>query len=349
MKHAILSIPNALAVNADGWAQLAPFGDHAGIAWMDGHAKPAIQRIDAEAGRVMKDNLLGFVGRVMRFFNDVPLYHGHPDVPPLSSRYPDSGRKGSITDMEIRDDGIYVRIALSNEGRALVESTQGLGLSAYVDASTIGEEDGKMVARWTRLRSVGLTHTPNLPVQLINEHDPDMNPALISALTAAGVTIANDAAPEAVVAGVEAIRKQRDDALTLANDRATQLATTVTERNALKIQADEATASLANEKAARITEALDHAVESGRIAEADRATWQARLTANFANESQALHKLTPTWKVAANAGTGDRKAGQSTTVEVINSAIADIRKADPTLSFRDAYLRAAQEKPELFN
>lgn len=348
MNPKILSIPNALAVGSDGWAQLAPFGDHPGVAWVNGQPRPAIQRVDAEAGRVIKEALHGWIGKALRFFNDVPLYHGHPDVPAIAARYPDAERKGSITDLEVRPDGIYVRLALTNDGQALLHATTGIGLSAYVDAQAIGQDGDTVIARWSRLRSVGLTDKPNLPVQLINE-SIDMTPQLIATLNASGITLANDASPEQVQQAIGTLARQRDDALTLANQRATQLATLTTERDQFLSGRDQAKAELANERTARIKEALDHAVESGRIAEADRGTWEPRLTANFANESAALAKLKPQWKVAQQTeADGKRVANQSSAVQLINTAVAEIQKEDSSLTFQQAFLRAAEKKPELF-
>jgi hypothetical protein len=345
--NTILQLTNEVSIGDDGWAQLAPFGDFPGVAFTADGPKPAIQRVDAEAGDALRRSLRSFTGRAARFFRSVPIYNGHPDVPQISDRYEDREPKGHVADLEVRADGIYIRPVFSNSGAALLNGARRLGFSAYVDADVIPSDDGKIHARWTTLRSAGLTDRPNLPVQLLNEKPDHMPPKLIAALVVAGITLANEANETQVLEGIATLQRQRDDAVALANTRATEVATTVTAR-------DQARTELANERAAHITEVLSHAVESGRISEADRAVWKGRLEHSFANESAALSKLTPTWKVSTTTANDGRRTGADATasgrtaVELCNEAVAKVMKDNPTLGFRDAYIRAVESNPGLF-
>ncbi len=348
--NTLVQVVNEFTIGNDGWAQLAPFGDHPGVALTPDGPQAVIQRVDQAAGAALRKSLLSFPGRAARFFRSVPIFNGHPDVKAMAATYPDRSPKGFIGDMQIREDGIYVLPILNEEGAALINGDRRLGLSAYVAAEMEPASDGgKPVARWTRLHSAGLTDSPNLPVELLNSKPETptaiVNPKIVAALATLGITLANEATEDQLLGAIQTIANARDQALADAAAKATQLATATSER-------DTARTELANERAARITDELGAAVQSGRIPEADRALWQKRLEISFANEAAALRALPPVIKTEgslANSGSRRAQAGQRSTVELINEAIGEIRKGNPDLSFHQAYSQVVREKPELFS
>jgi hypothetical protein len=336
----LVQLSNTLAIGDDGWAMLAPYGDHPGVAFTPAGRRDAIQRVDRESGEALRRSLLSFTGKAARFFRSVPIFNGHPDVSAVADRFPDSEVKGHVGDLQIREDGIYVRPVLNESGAQLLNAGERLGLSAYVDARVLGEEDGKLVAQWSALKSVGMTPHPNLPVELLNSieggdsggqrnpQDPTMNQAaLIAALGAAGIQIANAATEDQVLAGIRALHERATAAVTAANAKDGEITALKTERDGLKTRATDLTTQLANEQDARRKDLLDERVASGAIAEADRALWDGRLKANFANEASSLRSLTPKIKVAsAMHGAGSRR-GSDTDPGTSEAYLANVREA----------------------
>lgn len=297
----LVQLSNALSIGDDGWAMLAPFGDHPGVAFTKDGRRDAIQRVTRETGEALRASLRSFTGKASRFFRSVPIYNGHPDVPELGATFAgDTTTKGIVGDLQVRDDGIYVLPVFNDAGAALVNGGTRLGLSAYVEAAVTGEEDGKLVTEWSKLRSVGMTPHPNLPVELLNSREggddgaknpkDTMTPELIAALAAAGIQIANASATDAV-AGIRTLQERMNAAVTAANAKDGEIADLKKDRDAHKAKADELAVNLANEQDARRKDLLDERVTSGAITEAERALWDGRLKANFANEAASLRAL----------------------------------------------------------
>lgn len=343
----IVQLANQVDILEDGWAMLAPFGDFPGVALTNDGPRPAVQRVDREAGEALARSLKGFAGKASRFFRGVPIFAGHPDVPQLAHRYSDPEPKGTVADLQVRDTGIFIRPVLTEAGADLVNSGEKLGFSAYVRADVIGSSDDKLVTRWNRLNSAALTQHPNLPVELVNSKQPEAmsNPIIIAAIVAAGVQIANEASEAAIAQSIRSIAEERTKATQLANERATQI-TALTER------ATQAETTLANERAERVKELLDERVTSGAITEAERAVWERRLKADFSNEAPSLRDLGVRLHThSRTAGNGDRKSASSSgksTVDLINEAVAGVRQAQPGLSYQEAYAAACRQNPTLF-
>jgi len=166
---------NESVVGDDGWAQLAPFGDHPGKAIVTGPdgtstRVDAIQRIDRATAEAMVKKFKSPLSKVKRYLQGCPIFSGHPDVPALANEHPDKSAKGVIQDLEVRDTGLYCKPVFTNEGVDLLSSKKRFGLSGYWTAEQNGDEtkDGKPVYRPGILKSAGLTPFPNLPVDWVN-------------------------------------------------------------------------------------------------------------------------------------------------------------------------------------
>jgi hypothetical protein len=342
----LINITNELAVDDAGWAQIAPMGDFPGMALKpDGMKVKAIQRIDSKAIANMVND---FVRRpVKKFLAGCPIFVGHPDVPgPLGKKYTDKGAKGVFVELAARDDGFYGKPIFTNEGRDLIDTKTFRALSGRWEAQPDGEdENGVPIYRPTRFISAGLTNTPNLPVQLLNEVDPDKNQnenhmkketviALLMGLGVSGITLANDATDEQVTEAIKLIGAEAKKTVTLANEKSeadksvtklngeiatlkSENATLKTDKTTLANERDTARTAFANERTARIDKALGAALEGGRITAAEKATWETRLKneATFANELAELEKLGAKLKTTSvTINRGDRK------VEISNAA-----------------------------
>ena len=159
-------------IGEDGWMRIAPWGDYpakASIKKPDGQVEQGTitQRITAETAADVVNDFRTLVGKAQRFFRSVPVYLGHPDFKASASQYPDKGMKGAVSEVEVRNDGLYAKPQFNDEGEALLETTNGLAPSA-VFACQVREVAGQRIAFPVRLRSVGLTNRPNLPVETIN-------------------------------------------------------------------------------------------------------------------------------------------------------------------------------------
>lgn len=365
---------NEIAIGNDGWAQLAPFGDYAGTAMLrqsDGSIKkfPAFQRLDKQAADGMVANFKSAWQRVKRYFTGCPIYVGHPDVPAFANDYPDKVSKGMITDLAVRDDGLYCKPVFTNEGSDLVETKRYRAFSGYWSADPVGEENGKQIYRPDLLKSAGLTNKPNLPVHLMNEASQQKPPTqesmkkIITWLAKHGITIANESTEDQALAALEQLEPKLTSVATLANEKATlsnekqTLTGTITAREStitqLTQERDTARTNFANERKARVTAILDVAVGEGRITAAERPQWETRLgnEASFTNETEALGKLEK--KVKTNSITlemGGRK------VEIANAqdrkdAVDKLVKAEMAVNGNDygkAYSTVQRLNPALF-
>jgi len=160
-----------------------------------------------------------------------------------------------------------------------------------------------------------------------------------------GITFANEAAitdPAATIAQVE-------DKIAAIETEKTKAATDLTA----------AQTQFANERTARIKDALDDAMSTGRITAADRTTWESRLKvdAQFANEHTALRALKPvvkTTSVTINRGgreqqidVADPKARRQFINEVQTEVAAEL-KLHPVKDAKKIASVVQQRHPAIF-
>jgi hypothetical protein len=170
----LVGFSNTFSVGTDGLAQIAPFGDFPGVAFVcdaKGCVKKvrAMQRINKQAvTQMINENERAHKG-LTRFSQCPPLYFGHPDIPGCELQYPDKGIKGVFSNLVCREDGLWGELILTEEGDRLISSGRARALSGRWEAEPVSNENGIEVYRPTRLLSAGLTNRPNLPVQMLNE------------------------------------------------------------------------------------------------------------------------------------------------------------------------------------
>lgn len=351
-----LLLQNDSAIGEDGWAMLAPYCDRvtrgtpANLAAFQAQfpALPVgsdgtvqvLQRVDRESATRLANDFNGVLGRVKRFFRGAPLYLGHPDVPGMQDRHPDKEPKGTIARLESREDGLYCLPVFNDAGADLLNNQPGLGLSAHWDGEPV-VADGRLVFRPSRFLSAGLTTRPNLPVQLLNSKPPEMDLkkliGLIAALKIQGLTLANDATEQQVEAAFQAIATAVSGAVGLANERQT-----------LANERDQLRTDLASERIAHRRAILDAAVADGRITEADRAIWDSRLCASFANEATALAGLDRRFRTASQTDGSRRSSPAAPAAHDQLIALANEKLTSGAATNWDAAWRlACQEKPAL--
>jgi len=352
----VVALPNALALDDDGWAMLAPYGDtrmqgtpenpdafrtrFPGVP-VDAQGRvTVVQRVDRDAATRLANAFNSVGSRVLRFFRGAPIYIGHPDVPGMQSRYANAEEQGRIAKLDAREGGLYCLPVFNDLGARLLESSGKLGFSAYWKGDPDSEEGGSLIYKPARFVSAGLTPTPNLPVEFLNtapQMDLKKLIALLAALNVPSVTLANDATEAQVAAAITAIGAHLAGTASLAN-----------ERTSIASERDQLRTDLAAERKAHRVALLNAAVAEGRIPEADRQLWDGRLTTAFANESAALAALAPRYKTKAVADgarkpTGAAPDAHQELIDLANSKIA----ANPELTWDSAWRQACREKPAL--
>lgn len=319
-------------VDADGWAQLAPFGDYPGVAYFaDGRKMAAVQRFSREACdemvRCFKEP------KSSRFSGGVDIFNGHPDK--IGSRETPVSQ-GVISDLEVRETGLFGRPVFNPAGEALLAGTTKLAFSVRV--STVPVSEDPPIFQPNVLRSVGVTPRPNLPVEFLNSatgatKDSTMNKEKIIALLAKfGVTAPPTAGEDELMALLE---KQMAGKAEVCNEKAA-LEAKVTSLTAEVCNSRQA---LETERKTRVESALANAVTAGQITEAEKPKWQRRLEADFANESADLAALPPKVKTQAQSGAvGSQKPEFANEFE---QAVAAGRKEGKTRTAAIAAARTA--------
>ncbi|HEV2695246.1 MAG TPA: hypothetical protein VG347_20300 [Verrucomicrobiae bacterium] len=174
----LVAFSNEISIGADGWAMIAPFGDHPSPALIpDGKGGmkkvPAIQRIDKTGADQMVAGFHNERRGLRKFLKGCNIYVGHPHVPGLGKFYPDKEPKGVFADIETRADGLYGLPVFTNEGSNLVENPDASKrLKAFSgdlgESEECGDVNGVPCYRPTKIFSAGLTNTPHLPVHFFN-------------------------------------------------------------------------------------------------------------------------------------------------------------------------------------
>jgi len=344
---------NELSVGEDGFALLAPYGDSRYRIPANGGFVTVIQRITKENAVEMVNAFNSLVGRVHRWMKGAPIYLGHPDDATTGHKYPVKDEMGMFADLQVRDNGLYVRPMFNSKGAAVLERPEKLFFSGRWPVKKTGDKDGMPVYEPTSVTSIGITRNPNLPTEMLNENPNIMDKSkLIALLAKSGITLSNEATDEAILAELDKLNSAKAAAdLQLANEKA--------EKEAALSKVKEAEVTLANERNAQAITLINERITSGVITAAEKALWENRLKTDFVNESKALLDLKPKIKTSGAPGVdGSRSRIPSETkeageklIQFANAKMEEIRKANPNAMqseiYRMAYAAAAAENPAL--
>jgi hypothetical protein len=279
-----VALENELALDNDGWALLAPFGEHRKerLATINGQivTERYVQIVDEAAVDVVVANEKGtnLFARLKRALVKRPIYRDHPDLKQYS---PESVAIGNqdLTPLGLNGGcrktarGLEFQPNLSPEGALAIEN----GGCKYPSAlfllkkTGIVRDNGDIEVRPFALASIGLTPTPNISgvdslanarankpaasggsatSQKPNEEDTNMKSLIIGWLAAQGVSLANDSTDQITFdALTKAFNDRSTSVTTLANDKNSLTATVTTltaARDAEKKRADEAATALGN-------------------------------------------------------------------------------------------------------
>lgn len=355
------------AVQQDG-KLFVPYGQYP-------HAK-GLQYFNKEAADLMAGVFNSMGSKIGRLFNraGVPVYRGHPDVPGRADSNPAAPAVGWIEGITAENDGAYFDVKWNEDGQKAVSSAQFRFYSPHWDCRKV-----KGGIQPVRLKSMGLTNNPRIPVPAIANDDNSDDMKLTELLRKLlGIPAENDAPSETDLDTAATALQTRIDTLTsTANDAQTALTKRNGEYEALQGQLTDAQSKLtaANDRAttlqaARVDRELEILMAGGRVIEADRPTLRTELLSlendAFTTRVEELGKGEAKIKTgtAKTAGLG---AAKSKVVAAENDnarslqrqeVIAEERVAienDKTLEglsatekYNKAFNRAAAKHPQLF-
>lgn len=334
-----------------------PYGDYP-------HEK-GLQKFDRAAAESLKEAANSLLGRTV----GIPIYAGHPDLPGRPDSNPAAPAYGWIADIEVSADGATFIPKWNKRGLEAIENAEFRFYSPYW---LLKKVSGGLSP--VRMKSMGLTNSPRIPVPAIANDQPEnqpekkeptpMNEEILKLLS-----LANDATPEAIKARIKVLADAETELTALkpklekAENDLTLRTTEVAAANDRATRA-EARATATRERLVDTT--LDRVIGSGRLAESDRATRRTELLglANDADLTTRLSELdaaAPTLKttpVTAGLGGSGRAALAAENDAVLRSekrqtAIAEELKAiandvEPGTRYDLAFSRAQQKHPELF-
>jgi phage I-like protein len=314
----VLALENELALDNDGWALLAPFGEHRKARTVERNGGLAtetfVQVFDAEAVDAILANEVGtgLFARLKRALIKRPIYNGHPDLKLYSPETVTLGNERLIP-LGVNEScrktarGLEFKPLLVPAGAEAIENEgckypSGLFL---LKKTGVVRDNGDIEVRPYKLASIGLTPHPNIsgvdslanasankPAASEEQQtkDNNMKQLLIGWLAAQGIALANDATDQTVLDAVQKHVSTQSGSLTaLGNDKNTLTATVTSltaARDAEKNRADAAALALANEQTAlkaerkaRCEAVVDLHIGAGRLSVADRDAKVGELTA----------------------------------------------------------------------
>lgn len=262
----------AVGDDSTEWIRIARYGDHPHQTGMQrfhkGEAEEMVRRHKAALTR-LKNNLLGGS-------NAIPIYRGHPDEAAfaINPDHEDNTVYGFATDLEARDDGLYIKREMTEAGNALLKSAGKLYFSPRWVMWTKASGNHPF-----KLLSLGMTRTPNISGSAANATTPTENKEstmLKALLTVLGYEAGNIEAAANAKADSEEYKAVMAHAKKLAEDAGTLEKTTadLTAANSkLEEQKKQITAAnedFSKERAARAALIVDTAVSNGKVTAARR-------------------------------------------------------------------------------
>lgn len=331
-------LSNEFTPGVDGWVKLSGYGEFPHVS--------GLQRF-LQADAVQLVNEFNGLLRTPQRLLGLPWYIGHPDHAKFKERYLDTRAYGRIKALEARDAGLFANVKWSPAGEDLIRSEAFHGHSVNWGCKKIA---GAYVP--VRLKSVGFTNEPNIPVDpitLANEAEEFMKTQLIEKLG-----LPADSTDEQVFAAVDLANEAKQNetaerlkAATLATERETALANEKAESDKHKLEKEVAETALANERTARIGLLLDGAIRDGKITAAERDRWQGELTASFESKVVELANAKPVIKTEARTkNLGHRKETSAASDKVVE--LCNERMAKTNEDWTAAWAAVKREHPALF-
>ncbi len=328
--------------HADHWFQVSPFGrfpHRVGMQVFDQQAAEGIVRFFNSARE-----------RMARWWRGLPVFIGHPDLDPKT--YPDHRKYGSIQRLEVRADGLYAQARWSRAGREIVNDEHFDFPSPLWNMEPVPHEAGAF--RPVELISVGLTNRPNISNKPVGANAEDAEAEVLSPMKREEIIQQLGLRP---AEGADAVTDEQITAaitrLRATEDENTRLAAQLRDAHEAR---DEQARHAANERQARIEDRLTVAANAGRITEAERDGWRARLAADFDGTCIKLGQLAPTLNTRRTCQTGalgERSGGtaamtRAARIQAANEAVEARGRPGGARAQPKAFAWVRSQQPELF-
>jgi hypothetical protein len=327
-------------------------GDRFFIPYGDYPHKLGMQKFDRASAEIMAS-----------LHNDSrPVYKGHPDVPGRPDSDPSAPAWGWVDRIEPTATGANFYRRMNETGERAIANAEFRYYSPYWDLRRV-----KGGLQPVRLRSMGLTNNPRIPVPPIaNDDNPEtmkLSPKIAKLL---GLAEDGDHTDETVSAACDALITKMSGHETAANDAQTRLTTAQTELTTVKGQLSAANDALKSARTARIDLALSGLVAASKLTGAERDTARAELLAienddQIGTRLEELGKVDPKLKKKpVTEGLGDEKSklkqaenDAAVRAEKIRTAVDDELQSIsndimPSKRYDMAFSRARTKHPELF-
>jgi hypothetical protein len=325
-----LLLANEAALDEDGWALIAPFGEHpkTRVVKRNGQLREEkfIQILDDESADQLMSRENSLFRRLRRALVGIPVYKGHPDLGDYEPGTPGAGERkeiiGAIDQVRKTSRGLEGHFVLTPTGADAVEKQGCKYPSALWYVTPVARRGEAVLARPCKLLSAGLTPHPNISgvESLANargaeskepKKEPDMK-LITGWLLANGVPVAGGEAPTETQV-VEALQKfQRAKAgelSALSNEKAT-LAGAQAELQTRSCTLENENAALKTratlERQGRAAAVTDLAIARGKATVAERATRIEALenATDFERESSVLLGSATKFKTSGSAESG---------------------------------------------
>jgi hypothetical protein len=323
-----LILDNAAALDEDGWALIAPFGEHpkTRVVKKNGALREEkfIQVLDNESADQLLSRENSVFRRLRRALVGIPVYKGHPDLRDYEAGTAGRAERkeiiGTIDQVRKTGRGLEGHFVLTPAGADAVEKLGHKYPSALWYVMPVGRRGDAVLARPFKLLSAGLTPHPNISgvESLANARgaerkelmkEPDMK-LITGWLAANGVAVAEAANETQVLealqrfhlaaAGEVAALGNENSILAGANADLRGRGTVLENENAaLK-------AGLAAERRGRAAAVADLAIARGKVTVAERAAKIRALenAGDFEREGSALLGSATKFRMAGNAESG---------------------------------------------
>ena len=215
-----LILSNETALDDDGWALIAPFGEHAKtrIARVNGALREQkfIQVLDNDSADALLAKENSLFRKLKRALVGVPVYDGHPDLsdhsPETLANRAEKKQIGVVDQVRKGALGIEAHFILSPDGATAVGNGSKFPSALWLVLPN-GTRGDATVVKPFKLLSVGLTANPNISgveslanargsAEESNKKELMLREQIIGALIGRGVVLANEATDQQIVAAI---------------------------------------------------------------------------------------------------------------------------------------------------
>ena len=339
MTQHLTILANETALDEEGWALIAPFGEHPKTRFIKKNGgiqrEHFIQVLDHQSADQLLSRENSLFRRIRRAVVGIPVYKGHPDLGDFSPETGGGAKKeiiGAIDQVRKTERGLEAHFVLTPAGADAVERQGCKYPSALWYVQPVGRRDGAVLARPFKLLSAGLTAHPNIsgveslanarhagPTQEpIPTKEPDMK-LIAGWLLANGATLANADSPSesevlaalqklhASAAGEAAALDNENSTLTGENtDLKSQISNLKSSAAALENEKSALSTQVQTERKGRAAAVVDLAIARGKLAVSERPVRLQALenSADFEREATALLDAAARFKTTGSAESG---------------------------------------------